>query len=183
MLGTRESMNALSKRLLGLTFKDTGECTQATLFLDGNPVKVIDIQGTSSVESIEIDGFSYLMEIELEDFDVGIWTCFLYLTYEEKGEIAGHSSVSQRIDYDHYLMINDVTETFDPSKVSQHWDVLVVVRANVKVHVCDLYKPMNRMQAEAQGRISSGGVRQILIEAIEASSAIPINAEGEEIEL
>ena len=186
MLGTRESIHALSKRILGLVVKDAGDCTQGILFLDGNPVKKIDFRGTSVVDSIDIDGYSYLLEIELEDIDVGIYTCFLYLIKEQKTDMGKkvQADVTWKIDYDHFLIIQDVSKTFDPDKVTQHWDVLVVVRANVKVHVCDLYKPMNKMQAEAQAsRYRPNGSQQMLVEGIEKVSAIPINADGKEIEL
>ena len=183
MLGTRESMNALKKRILGLVVKDTDERPQATLYLDGNVVISFPIPGTSFTTGVIIEGYSYLLEVEMEDIDVGIYTCFLYLIFEENGEIAGHPSVSRKIDFDNFLIIQDVSQTFDPDKVTHHWDVLVVVRANVSIHVCDLYKPMNKMQAEAMGRKSSIGRRDMISEAVEASSAIPINAEGEEIEL
>lgn len=186
VLGTRESMNALKKRILGLVVKDTDERPQATLYLDGNVVISFPVPGTSFTMGVVIEGHSYLLEIELEDIDVGIYTCFLYLIFEEKGEIAGHPSVSRKIDFDNFLIIPDVSQTFDPDKVSQHWDVMVVVRANVNVHVCDLYKPMNKMQAEAQGRHwheGRGYGPGLVIEAVEATSAIPIDADGKEIDL
>lgn len=140
MQGTRESMHALSKRILGLVIESEGIHKRANLYLDGDLVWSSLIDNLYATENVVVDEHSYLLEIELEDVEVGIYTCFLYLT--KNGEI----------DHDHFLIIEDVSQTFDPDKKCMNWDVLVVVRANVSVHVCDLYKPMNRMQAEAQGR-------------------------------
>lgn len=184
MLGTRESMNALSKRILGLVVKESDERPQATLYLDGNAVISFWIFGTSHVTGIIIDGYSYLLEIEMEDIDVGIYTCFLYLMFEEEKDIVGHSSVLRKIDHEHFLIIQDVTQTFDPDKLSVHWDVMVVFRANTNVHVCNWNAPMNRMQAVAQGRkFRPTMIGQLVVEAVEAASAIPIDASGKEIEL
>ena len=178
MLGTRESMHALSKRILGLVVKATDKLPQATLYLDGNPVRMYVMSGPKFGTIIEIEGFSYFLEVELEDSDIGIYTCFLHL-YKQSERGAFEAIVT-----DHFLIIQDVSQTFDPDKVTQHWDVLVVERANINVHVCDLYKPMNRMQAEAQAsRYRPSGSQQMLVEGIEKVSAIPINADGEEIEL
>jgi hypothetical protein len=61
---------------------------------------------------------------------------------------------------------------------------MVVFRANTNVHVCNWNAPMNRMQAVAQGRkFRPTMIGQLVVEAVEAASAIPIDASGKEIEL
>lgn len=182
-LSTQLSINKLKQRNLVLVVKDTSEAPRGYLYLDGVQVVEFEIEGTSFTKRVTIEGFDYLLEVEMEDVDIGIYTAFLYVILKDRED--GTSKISDH----HFINIEDVSDVnhpYNPDKTSQNWDVMVEVRANVHVTVVSAYKPfMNRAQAEAQGKQMAKGLQsgQFVVEAVTDASTTPVDKDGREIDL
>lgn len=87
--GTSESIKALEWRL-HVVVQDTSEEPRLVIQLDGETIFEKALRGTSDIFGIEIEDYYYIFEIEMEDIEVGTYTCFLYICNAIGKTLDGH---------------------------------------------------------------------------------------------
>jgi hypothetical protein len=129
--------------------RDTPEGKRGGIYSDGDlVVSFMMEEGNKMYIPVVINGEDFVVDIEMEDPEVGVYTVFLMVKDCENINDLDEIGISPST---WVFDASDPANEHNPFVVSRHWNVTMRVETTVAVNIVGI-PPINRDQAEAKAR-------------------------------